>query len=236
MKQGSCSDFIFSFQCSQDGCETLEGACFRAHQKGVTEDCNYNQNEMAVGNLGCKLLSYNSKSACESASSLNRWVPASTNASSCAAQLGKGCLEPNSKTISIKDAEECTKCNGTLQPFFEWKPAKWIPGKLQALTTFATNWTSVNKFKRTLNNGLLRNELTRLIGSLQLRQYSNYVRKKYTAILGFYDTFSCACGADENTMDCFGNVTFANLASCRADPGLAAFCEGISLKNGKVNS
>ncbi|EQC34254.1 hypothetical protein SDRG_08456 [Saprolegnia diclina VS20] len=185
--------------CSQ--CQTTVGVCVApASGSGCATP-------EKVHPRGCRVDGIATAAACATAG--GSWVTPATTQSACVSTLG--CLEPGATTLSMKNATQCTKCGGSLKPWYTWTSGVWAPAYVEAYTWQAggTTLVSANAYKPTLSLQLLGQVLQGPIAKRVARLQKTKALLQYNGMTDVLSKLACACGRSANSA-CFSTPASAN--------------------------
>ena len=246
---GQCDDQEF-YQCNyaeQPQVCTSSACVFAwtvAAVSGQRNPCAAGQQQ---GTLGCNDFAYASAADCRAAG--GRWLTLAQNATQCAAHASVcqpagsagagGAGGGNSWQWTHQGAQQCAECGGALGPAFTWSYGRVLPSSILPTQWVARNWTRVNQYQQTLDQGLLQNEINAAVAALQARAQINLMVQTYGALVPLFTVVSCDCldTADNVGVDCFADVATAVQAEqCLLDPTQNSTCGGLTVPSTSGNT
>jgi hypothetical protein len=137
----------------------------------------------------------------------HKFVNRTTDKAGCEA-LAQTCQEPfmPEDLMNPKSAAECTKCGGTVKPWFKWKTGTFTAGVWGAPSPSEVKWktqewTSENLWGTFFSNFKFQQAVMATVEELIATDIRNSVRAQVLWKLDFFEDMNCDCGSKNK--DCF---------------------------------
>jgi len=114
----------------------------------------------------------------------------------------KRCCEGYPCKFSMKSAEECAKCNGTMKSVYDWYGGKWQRGAMRTGVWSQREVKPLNSWSQIIDFKLMNQFVSRAAGNVISEIIATELKCQYNSLLGHMKTIACSCGVNTNSDQC----------------------------------